>query len=95
MTTKKRLAEREPIALPVNVSGCGEGMTRDISTSGLYFSVEGDFTQGKVIDFSITLSVNNKPVLLVGQGEVVRVEAHGKQTGVAIRMLNSQLQEVD
>jgi nitrous oxidase accessory protein NosD len=95
MTTKRRLAEREPIAVPVNVAGCGEGITRDISTSGLYLSVEGDFTQGKVIDFSITLTVNNKPVLLVGQGEVVRVEAQGKQTGVAIRMLNSQLQEVD
>lgn len=92
MEVKRRIAERELLAVPVTVSGYGTGMTRDVSLSGLYFSIDGTVQPGAQIDFRIALDIHGQPLTLVGQGEVVRVEAQGRRSGVAVRMLASQLQ---
>jgi nitrous oxidase accessory protein NosD len=95
MKNEKRIADREPLALPVSVSEVGSGVTRDVSASGLFISLDGDFKECTIIDFTIELSINDRPVLLVGKGEVVRVESNGKNTGVAVKMLTSQLRAAD
>ncbi|MES2072797.1 MAG: PilZ domain-containing protein [Pseudomonadota bacterium] len=94
MEKKLRTDEREAVALVVALPDGNTGVTRDVSASGLYFTMDGEFRRGNIIDFSITLSINDRPLLLVGQGEVVRVEEQGQHSGIAIKMLHSQMKDV-
>ena len=63
--------------------------TRDVSFRGIYFLLEDNFQIGSSLEFVLTLP---KEVTMAGDvqihcvGEVVRVEAHNGQSGVAARI---------
>jgi hypothetical protein len=70
--------------VPVLTEG-GEGVTRDLSGSGIFFETDGSFSTGQPIEFSIILEhlYPDRPVRLQCKGSVVRVEKKGQKVGVA------------
>ena len=63
----------------------GEGVTRDLSGSGIFFETDGSFSAGQPIEFSIILEhlYPDRAVRLQCKGSVVRVENKGQKVGVA------------
>jgi len=84
----KKLEQRRELRnkgkLPVEL-GSGKGVTRDFSSSGIYFETDRSFSPGQAIEFTIVLRHidPNSPVRLKCQGEIVRVEEDGSIMGVA------------
>jgi len=64
----------------------GIGITRDFSSTGIFFKTDKSFTKGQPIDFMIVLE-NVDPDRLVRvkcRGEIVRIEESGQKIGVAV-----------
>jgi hypothetical protein len=57
----------------------------------LYFMTDSALRVGSAIELEIELSLATGNVRLKGQGQVVRIEPQGQQTGVAVRMTESRL----
>jgi hypothetical protein len=77
--TERRMARRYDLSLPVNVRlpinrepKSHSGQTRDISTRGVYFTVEKDLAPGTELDFTLTLPAE------ITRGTEVFVRAHGR-----------------
>src|SRR5271154_391067 len=77
--TERRTARRYDLSLPVLVRmpinrepGAHSGQTRDISTRGVYFTMQRDMSPGTEVDFTLTLPAE------VTRGTEVLVRAHGK-----------------
>jgi len=64
----------------------GKGITRNFSSTGIFFETDKSFTQGQPIDFTIVLeNVDpDRPVRVKCRGEIVRVEDSGQKIGVAV-----------
>lgn len=82
--SEKRWATRHRGALPVELEG-GKGVTRDYSSSGIFFETDKSFTPGQSIEFTIVLAHVDpgRPVRLKCRGEIVRIEKSGEKIGVA------------
>lgn len=83
--SEKRRATRHRSATPIEFKD-GKGITRDFSSTGIFFETDKSFTQGQPIDFTIVLE-NVNPDRLVRVkclGEIVRVEESGQKIGVAV-----------
>src|SRR3989339_546846 len=78
-------AHRHWGATPVELKD-GKGITRDFSSTGIFFETDKSFTQGQPINFTIVLeNVDpNRPVRVKCRGEIVRVEESGQKIGVAV-----------
>ena len=63
----------------------GKGITRDLSSTGIFFETESSFASGQTIEFSIFLEHFDQkgPVYLKCNGSIVRVENSGQKIGVA------------
>ena len=77
--TERRMARRYDLSLPVNIRlpinrepRSHSGQTRDISTRGVYFTMENDLTPGTELDFTLTLPAE------ITRGTEVFVRAHGR-----------------
>ena len=77
--TERRMARRYDLSLPVNVrlpinqeAGIQGGQTRDISTRGVYFTMQQDLAPGTEVDFTLTLPAE------ITRGAEVFVRAHGR-----------------
>jgi PilZ domain len=77
--TERRNARRYDLSLPVNVRvpisrepKPQSGRTRDISTRGVYFTVQNDLAPGAEVDFTLTLPAE------ITRGTEVFVRAHGR-----------------
>ena len=77
--TERRMARRYDLSLPVNVRlpinlepKSDSGRTRDISTRGVYFTVNKDLATGTELDFTLTLPAE------ITRGSEVFVRAHGR-----------------
>ncbi len=77
--TERRTARRYDLSLPVNIRvpisrepKPHNGRTRDISTRGVYFTVQNDLTPGTELDFTLTLPAE------ITRGTEVFVRAHGR-----------------
>ena len=83
--TDRRQARRYRIAVPVELDH-GTGLTRDISTSGIFFETDQSCSVGTTLSFSLVLEHADPggPVRLQCQGEVVRVEQRESKVGVAV-----------
>ena len=89
--TERRAARRYDLSLPVIIrvpSGNGglsrNGKTRDISTRGVYFTVEQSFSDDAELDLTLTLPAEitrGTEVLVRAQGRVVRVERKPQADG--------------
>lgn len=77
--TERRTARRYDLSLPVTVRlpinrepGSHNGQTRDISTRGVYFTMQKDLAPGTEVDFTLTLPAE------ITRGTEVFVRAHGR-----------------
>ena len=76
--TERRLARRYDLSLPVivhvpvNRETAHNGQTRDISTRGVYFTLQKELAPGTELDFTLTLPAE------ITQGTEVFVRAHGR-----------------
>ena len=80
---EKRQAQRYPIAAAVRWEG-GEGVTENISGSGVYFVTP----QRLELDESVrlTLILPRESIPLTAHGTVVRIERKGEGAGVAAHL---------
>jgi hypothetical protein len=88
--TERRTSRRYDLSLPVvirvPVEKTGDsqnGRTRDISTRGVYFTLDKDLESGAELDLTLTLPseiTRGTEVLVRAQGRVIRVE-HDDQEG--------------
>jgi Tfp pilus assembly protein PilZ len=78
---ERRMGERFKLALPLQLKN-GTGMTRDISTSGIFFETERAYSIGDTIQ----LSLNFEHETLQCEARVVRVEPRNGQLGVAVEL---------
>ena len=95
--TERRIARRYELVIPVQVGRAGvpnkaafsspHGVTRDISTSGLYFTTSKPPSPGACVELTFTLPRNltgSNDVLVEVVGRVVRVDAQpGQDFGAA------------
>lgn len=84
--TERRMARRYDLSLPVNVhlpinkeavtrekdAVTHNGQTRDISTRGVYFTMQKELSPGAEVDFTLTLPTE------ITRGSEVLVRAHGR-----------------
>jgi hypothetical protein len=82
---KTRSAKRIRVEVPVHLDR-GSGITRDISSSGVFFFTDRKISQGMPLCFVLELGhvFTGEPVRLHCKGQVVRVEESGERTGVAV-----------
>ena len=78
---ERRIAQRFKLARPVQLKD-GTGMTRDISTVGIFFETKKAHSVGDVID----LSVNFADSSVECAGRVVRVENLDGKFGIAVEV---------
>ncbi len=82
--TERRAARRYDLSLPVIIrvlidheTTSRNGRTRDISTRGVYFTIDKDLATGAELDITLTLPAEitrGTEVFVRAQGKVVRVE---------------------
>jgi hypothetical protein len=72
--------------LPVEVlSDGGKGVTRDLSSSGVYFETDKDYKVGSAI--AITIDFESPPRTRIRcVGTIVRVESQGSKVGIAVHV---------
>lgn len=90
-----RIEPREQVTLPLQLIGGGNGVTRDISASGLYFETDSELQVGRLIDFEIELDTPGGPMKFKAQGQIVRIEPQGGRTGAGVKLLASRLVPVE
>lgn len=91
--TERRTARRYELSLPVIVRAPIQasiephnGQTRDISTRGVYFTIDEDLSPGAELDFMLTLPAEitrGTEVFIRAHGKVVRVDRENSRVGVA------------
>ncbi|MGD1211339.1 MAG: PilZ domain-containing protein [Candidatus Acidiferrales bacterium] len=89
--TERRMARRYDLSLAVNVRlpinrepRSHNGQTRDISTRGVYFTLQKDLAPGTEVDFTLTLPAE------ITRGTEVFVRAHGRVVRVDKRAEDDQ-----
>jgi hypothetical protein len=92
MEQRRRKEERIAAALPVR-GGQFQGVTRDVSASGVYFETVVPFTASSEVAFHIELDSSAGKLRLLCRGSVIRVESKGDKTGVAVKITESRLEE--
>ena len=90
-TDEKRASQRIQVEMPVYI-GHEKAVTRDVSSTGIYFLTDQSFVEGADLNFSLDLSyaLPGKPVKLYCQGEVIRIERHGEKFGIAAKINDFQ-----
>ena len=92
--SERRTARRYDLSLPVIIripveseSSARNGKTRDISTRGVYFTIDRDLSTGTELDMTLTLPAEvtrGSEVLIRATGKVIRVER--KPDDVSLRI---------
>ena len=82
---ERRRAARFRIAIPVELEE-GEGITRDVSLSGVFFETDQSFAPGEQINLVMVLerASPGRPVRLECEGRIVRVSRVDRRIGVAV-----------
>src|SRR5678815_5927829 len=89
---EKRREERMSVTRPVKLDRAA-GVTRNISTSGVFFEADVDYAVGSKIIFAIELDGSQGEKLeLRSRGEIVRIEHRTGKVGVAVKILASKLE---
>ena len=85
-----RGSERVKTVLPVSIDGV-KGITRDVSSSGIFLEVESPIEPGKIVEFLVTLDSPGGDLVMSCQGEVVRAEEFERSYGIATKILSLEL----
>ena len=88
---ERRQVSRFPIRLPVELER-GAGITRNISTSGVFFETDQVFSAGALIRLTLHLEPTwtDIPTCLHCLGQVVRAEQHEEKMAVAVAFTSYQ-----
>jgi len=91
----KRKEERTVIELPLSLE-YGTGMTGNLSASGMFFWTDSApaFEVGDRVTITLEVVRSGRKIRPKCQGEIVRVEPRGRQTGVGMRIVESELGEL-
>jgi len=99
MGDMRRINDRVRAQVPVRLEDEGvDGMTLDLSPTGLFMVTDARLAAGQTIRFSIEFENSADPnglLYLECFGEVVRVESTDGKTGVGIRIGESHLERRD
>src|SRR4051794_19642840 len=87
---ERRRGERVSTALKVDL-GDGNGITRDVSATGIYFEIPAHYPLGKSLRFTVEFGSPGGPMLLKCTGDIVRIERRGFQVGVAVHIVESAM----
>ena len=88
----KRREERMSVTRPVSLDR-GTGVTRNISTSGVFFETDVGYAPGSKIIFAIELDgPQGEKLMLRSRGEIVRIELRRGKVGVAVKIVASKLE---
>src|SRR6187401_2604787 len=86
----KRRVERMSVTRPVRL-GRRTGITRNISTSGVFFETDVDYAPGSEIIFAIELDgPAERNLTLRCRGTIVRIEHRAGKVGLAVEIVASQ-----
>jgi len=91
-TENKRKEERTVIALPLAMDN-GAGVTRNVAPTGMFFWTESSpaFAVGDRVNITLEVVRSGRKIKPKCQGEIVRVETKDGQAGVAVRIVDSEL----
>jgi len=89
----RRHEERIAAALPLSFEN-GRGHTEDVAATGIFFWTDGTIALavGDRINFTLEIVSSGRQIRPNCQGEIVRVETKGTQTGVAVRIVESAME---
>lgn len=93
MFEENRIDPRVRLALPLQLGTGKVVVTRDISTSGLYFETSDACEIGFELVFELHLT--EARLKFTAHGEVVRMERRHGGTGVAVRLVNPRLEPTE
>lgn len=79
----KRSATRYQVVVPVQLQNGSTGRTRNMSTSGIFFETEQEYSLGEIIQLSVVL---NGSTVQCG-GRVIRVERLEREFGIAVELI--------
>jgi hypothetical protein len=84
-TADRRVASRIQSNIPIETDCGSKCVTRDLSSSGVYFETDGSFSPGQSIKFSIEMEYvyPDRPVMLQCEGRIVRIDKAEGMIGVA------------
>ncbi len=80
---EKRRGRRIDIALPVTLENA-TGVTRNVSSSGVFFWMSGTVALGDVINFTMGRRTDSGEFMLKCRGVVLRTEPRSNDVGVAV-----------
>lgn len=93
-TSKQHRSKRIGSMLPTVVNGV-QGVTRDISASGIYIMQNSQCETGARIDFWIDLDTPGGKLKLCCEGEVVRVEKVDARYGLGVKILSQVIKTLN
>lgn len=82
---ERRRDKRINVALPIFLDNA-KGVTRDVSTSGVFFWIDGMYPLGNSISFSMGRATDSHKLMLKCRGIVWRTVSRGEDTGIAVRI---------
>ena len=88
---EKRKEERNNAAMPVVLQN-GNGLTRDMSVSGVYFWIDMPAFSpalGNSISFAVAITRPGGKMTIKCKGVVVRTEPRGSDLGVAVKIVET------
>jgi hypothetical protein len=71
-----------------------KGVTRDISATGVFFEIDAKHEAGSAIKFHIELDTPGGKLMLVCEGEVIRVEDLSGKVGIAAKILKQEIKAI-
>ena len=93
VASETRRHQRVKAEVRVRLSTNVRGITRDVSPNGVYFEIDQKLADGQVIRFAIEFDgPGGHPLHLNCVGKVVRVEESSGKVGVAVAIVESQLE---
>ena len=93
-TEEKRKEERTVIELPLAFDD-GKGVTRNLSSTGMFFWTDSApaFAIGDRVSITLEVVRSGRKIRPRCQGEIVRIEPRGKETGVGLRIVESEIDD--
>ncbi len=94
-TVNRRQDERIATALPLSFEN-GTGVTEDVAATGIFFWTDNTLglAVGDRINFTMEIVRSGRQIRPKCQGEIVRVESRGIPTGVAVRIVESAIDDI-
>ena len=86
---EQRTDPREALRLPLRLGDGTAAMTRDVSPSGMYFEIAGDYALRGPVVFEMELA--EARMKFTAHGEIVRIDRMPGYTGVAVKLIAPKL----